>query len=49
MNRLITRHTNRKLYDPTAKRYEKYAERVVQFRKNPPGPNWDGVTTFDEK
>lgn len=29
--------------------YEKYAERVVQFRKNPPGPNWDGVTTFDEK
>lgn len=29
--------------------YEKYAERVIQFRKNPPGPNWDGVTTFDEK
>jgi adenylate cyclase len=29
--------------------YEKYADRVVQFRKNPPGPNWDGVTTFDEK
>ncbi|MFN0161956.1 MAG: CHASE2 domain-containing protein [Burkholderiales bacterium] len=29
--------------------YEMYAGRVVQFRKNPPGPNWDGVTTFDEK
>jgi len=29
--------------------YEKYADRVVKFRKNPPGPNWDGVTTFDEK
>ena len=22
---------------------------VVQYRNNPPGPNWDGVTTFDEK
>jgi adenylate cyclase len=29
--------------------YEKYGERVVKFRKSPPGPNWDGVTTFDEK
>ena len=35
--------------NPDSYLYEKYAERVVQFRKNPPGPNWDGVTTFDEK
>ena len=35
--------------NPDSYLYEKYAGRVVQFRKNPPGPNWDGVTTFDEK
>jgi adenylate cyclase len=35
--------------NPDCYLYEKYAERVIQFRKNPPGPNWDGVTTFDEK
>ena len=29
--------------------YEDYGDRVVKFRKNPPGPGWDGVTTFDEK
>jgi adenylate cyclase len=35
--------------NPDCYLYEKYAERVIQFRRNPPGPNWDGVTTFDEK
>ena len=29
--------------------YELYADQVSKHRKNPPGPNWDGVTTFDEK
>jgi adenylate cyclase len=35
--------------NPDCYLYEKYAERVVKFRRNPPGPGWDGVTTFDEK
>jgi adenylate cyclase len=35
--------------NPDCYLYELYAERVIKFRKNPPGPNWDGVTTFDEK
>ena len=35
--------------NPDCYLYEEYAKRVIQFRKNPPGPNWDGVTTFDEK
>ncbi len=35
--------------NPDCYLYEKYADRVIQFRKHPPGPNWDGVTTFDEK
>lgn len=29
--------------------YEEYGRRVIKYRKNPPGPGWDGVTTFDEK
>ena len=29
--------------------YALYAERVVQYRKQPPGEGWDGVTTFDTK
>ena len=35
--------------NPDCYLYEMYAKRVGQHRKNPPGPNWDGVTTFDEK
>ena len=35
--------------NPDCYLYEEYADRVVKFRKNPPPPNWDGVTTFDEK
>ena len=35
--------------NPECYLYEMYAKRVAQYRKNPPGPNWDGVTTFDEK
>jgi adenylate cyclase len=29
--------------------YEKYAEAIVGHRKEPPGENWDGVTTFKTK
>jgi len=35
--------------NPDCYLYELYAKRVVHNRNNPPGPNWDGVTTFDEK
>ena len=35
--------------NPDCYLYVEYADRVVKFRKNPPGPNWDGVTNFDEK
>lgn len=29
--------------------YKMYAERVAQYRKEPPAPNWDGVYTFTTK
>ena len=29
--------------------YELYIERIAYYRKNPPGDNWDGVTTFETK
>jgi adenylate cyclase len=29
--------------------YKLYAERITEYRKNPPGDNWDGVTTFETK
>ena len=35
--------------NPECYLYELYAKRVGHYRNNPPGPNWDGVTTFDEK
>jgi adenylate cyclase len=35
--------------NPDCYLYQKYGERVTRFRKSPPGANWDGVTTFDEK
>jgi adenylate cyclase len=35
--------------NPDCDLYQEYADRVVKFRKNPPPPGWDGVTTFDEK
>ena len=34
---------------PDSKLYALYEERVVLLRKNPPGENWDGVTTFETK
>lgn len=35
--------------NPDCYLYELYSKRVIHNRNNPPGPNWDGVTTFDEK
>ena len=35
--------------NPNCYLYEHYAEQVVKHRRNPPPPNWDGVTSFDEK
>ncbi|OGA13641.1 MAG: guanylate cyclase [Betaproteobacteria bacterium RIFCSPLOWO2_12_FULL_63_13] len=29
--------------------YETYAERVAHYRKDPPGPDWDGVWKFETK
>ena len=29
--------------------YELYAKRVSQYRQDPPGDGWDGVTTFETK
>jgi adenylate cyclase len=35
--------------NPDCGLYEQYGRRVVHYRRNPPGPSWDGVTNFDEK
>ena len=29
--------------------YELYLQRIAHLRSDPPGPNWDGVTTFETK
>ena len=29
--------------------YQVYAEKVAEMRRNPPPPDWDGVSVFDEK
>jgi adenylate cyclase len=29
--------------------YEIFMERIIELRKHPPGPNWDGVYTFTHK
>jgi adenylate cyclase len=34
---------------PGAELYEVYAHRITQFRKQPPGLNWDGVYIFETK
>ena len=35
--------------NPACQLYRAYAERVADKRRNPPPPDWDGVTAFDEK
>jgi adenylate cyclase len=34
---------------PERELYRAYAEKVAEKRRNPPPPDWDGVTAFDEK
>jgi adenylate cyclase len=29
--------------------YDLYGKRIAEYRKDPPGENWDGVTTFETK
>ena len=35
--------------NPTCGLYHAYPERLAQMRREPPAPDWDGVTVFDEK
>jgi adenylate cyclase len=35
--------------NPACGLYQVYSERVTEKRRNPPPPDWDGVTAFDEK
>ncbi|HEX5476742.1 MAG TPA: adenylate/guanylate cyclase domain-containing protein [Burkholderiales bacterium] len=35
--------------NPACGLYQVYSERVIEKRRNPPPPDWDGVTAFDEK
>jgi adenylate cyclase len=41
----------RELYETYSERYlyEIYLDDIVDFRANPPGPDWDGVTTYKTK
>lgn len=34
---------------PDAVLYKLYLERIEHYREHPPGPDWDGVTTFETK
>ncbi len=34
---------------PDCQLYRKFSEKITQHRRNPPPPDWDGVTAFDEK
>jgi adenylate cyclase len=35
--------------NPDCELYGKFSEKVTEKRSNPPPPDWDGVTVFDEK
>jgi len=35
--------------NPACELYRAYADRVAEKRRNPPPPDWDGVTVFEEK
>ncbi len=35
--------------NPNAKLYAEFVERIAGLRRDPPGPAWDGVTTFKTK
>ena len=40
---------NLKKLSPDRLLYDIYTKRIEFFRQNPPGPDWDGVFTFDTK
>ncbi len=40
---------NAQRMSPDCRLYQLYFERIKQCRADPPGPNWDGVTTFKTK
>ena len=40
---------NLRRMNPDCYLYELYANRMAEWRRNPPPPDWDGVTVFDEK
>jgi adenylate cyclase len=35
--------------DPDTRLYQLYLERIAHFRSEPPGVDWDGTVTYDEK
>jgi adenylate cyclase len=35
--------------EPDAYLYKLYRDRIDHFRENPPGPDWDGVFTYETK
>ncbi len=35
--------------NPDCGLYRKFSEKVTEMRRNPPPPDWDGVTSFEEK
>jgi len=35
--------------NPACELYQVYAQKVAEKRRQPPPPDWDGVTAFDEK
>jgi adenylate cyclase len=35
--------------NPPCELYRVYSEKVAEKRREPPPPDWDGVTAFDEK
>jgi adenylate cyclase len=40
---------NAQRMSPECKLYQLYFERIKQYRADPPGPDWNGVTVFKEK
>ena len=35
--------------NPTCGLYKIFTEKIAEYRANPPGPDWDGVTKFETK
>jgi len=37
------------LDEPESRLHALYRERIARLRAEPPGPDWDGTTSYDEK